>query len=40
MFVIPVLNMVWHIMAGTRYDYEDPRMKEMARKVVAISRAR
>ena len=31
--------MVWRIVAGTRYDYRDPRMTEMARKVVAISRA-
>ena len=30
--------MVWRIVAGTRYDYKDPRMTEMARKVVAISR--
>ena len=30
--------MVWRIVAGTRYDYRDPRMTEMARKVVAISR--
>ena len=38
-FVIPVLNMVWRIVAGTRYDYRDPRMTVMARKVVAISRS-
>ena len=33
-----MLNMVWRIVAGTRYDYRDPRMTKMARKVVAISR--
>ena len=29
MFMIPVLNVLWKIVAGERYDYKDPRMKSL-----------
>ena len=29
MFLIPILNVLWRIVAGERYDYKDQRMKSL-----------
>ena len=37
-FHIPIVNILWEIVAGKRYDYEDPKLAEFAEKVAALMR--
>ena len=36
MFHIPVINVLWQIVAGERYHYEDPKLVDLRRKFVLI----
>ena len=36
MFMIPVLNVLWKIVAGERYDYNDQRMKSLMNMLASI----
>ena len=36
--MIPILNVLWGIVAGERYDYRDPRMLNLTRMLVAVLR--
>ena len=37
-FHIPTINILWQIVAGERYDYDDSRLVDIAKKVEAITR--
>ena len=36
MFMIPILNVLWRIVAGERYDYKDQRMKSLTQMLVKV----
>ena len=36
MFMIPILNVLWRIVAGERYDYKDQRMKSLMQMIVKL----
>ena len=36
MFMIPILNVLWRIVAGERYDYKDQRMKSLMQMLVKV----
>ena len=36
--MIPILNVLWHIVAGERYDYKDPRMTKLVKLVADLMR--
>ena len=36
--MIPILNVLWGIVAGERYDYRDPRMMNLIRMMVECMR--
>ena len=33
-FMIPILNVLWGIVAGERYEYKDPKMKALLKVIV------
>ena len=37
-FLIPILNLLWGIVAGDRYNYKDPRMKDFFNMMVTAMR--
>ena len=37
-FHIPVINILWQIVAGERYDYEDVQLVEITKKVTSLTR--
>ena len=39
MFHIPIINILWDIVAGERFEYEDPKLMDFAKKVAAMMRA-
>ena len=39
MFHIPVINVLWCIVAGERFDYEDPKLIDFVNKVAAMMKA-
>ena len=36
--MIPILNALWHIVAGERYDYKDPRMTKLVDMMTVLMR--
>ena len=37
--MIPILNVLWKIVAGERYDYKDPRMKSLMQMLIVLFEA-
>ena len=37
-FHIPILNILWDVVAGERYDYEDPKLVDFNKKITAMLR--